>query len=106
MSEPIFDDADDALLVLEQPGSRSALQSADIILGAAASITAGVRWIGTTFDAYPGCVVAGACHEQGAWALFATRTELRTLVRAGRARLSWQSITALARLVHREEVQP
>lgn len=96
----------DALLVVEQPGSWSALQSADVILGTATSITAAARWIRTTFHIYPGCVVVGAYHEHGRWALLATRSELRTLVRAGHAGLSWWAITALAHLVHDEEVRP
>lgn len=103
MSEQRFDDG---LLVVARRGSRSALQSADIIIGVAASSTAAVRWISATFDAYPGCVVVGAWHEHGAWALFATRTGLRTLVRAGGAGLSWRSVTALAHLVHDEAVRP
>jgi hypothetical protein len=104
MSEPLFDD--DALLVLEQPGSWSALQSADIVLGTATGITAAVRWIRTTFDTCPGCVVVGAYDVHGEWALLATSTESRTLVRAGRAGLSWRTITALAHLVYNEEVRP
>jgi hypothetical protein len=97
---------DDALLVVARRGSRSALQSADIIIGVATSVTAATRWIGATFDAYPGCVVAGAWHEHGAWALLAARTGSRTLVRAGAAGLSWRSVTALAHLVHDEAVRP
>ncbi len=96
---------DDALLVLERLGSRSTLQSADIILGHATSITGAVRWIDTTFETYPGCAVAGACHARGMWALFATRTELQVLVRAGEAGLSWRSIAAMARMVHEELVR-
>jgi hypothetical protein len=103
MPEP---EIDEALLVLERLGSRSALQSADIILGDAASVTAAVRWIDATFAAYPGCVVAGACHQHGAWALLATRTESRMLVRAGRTRLSWRSIVAVARMVYEELMRP
>lgn len=103
MPEPGFDDA---LLVVEQAGTRSTLQSADIILGTAGNIAAAVHWIGTTFDRFPGCVVAGAWCEGGRWALFATRAELWTLIDASRTGLSWQSIRSLAYLVHHMAVRP
>jgi hypothetical protein len=64
MPEP---EIDEALLILERLGSRSALQSADIILGDTASVTAAARWIDATFAADPGCVVAGAYHRHGTW---------------------------------------
>jgi hypothetical protein len=96
---------DDAVLVLARLGSRSALQSADIILGDAPAMTDGLRWIAATFHTYPGCVVVGVCHDKGAWALFSTRTELRLLAHAGTRGLSWRSVTAMAHLVHDEAVR-
>ena len=103
MPEP---EIDEALLILARSGSRSRLQSADIILGDAASVAAAVRWIDATFTAYPGCAVAGACHHQGIWALFATRTESRMLVCADRTRLRWRSIVTVARTVYDELMRP
>ena len=88
----------DALLAREGLDSRSALQCADIIVGDAASMATAVRWIETTFRAYPGCAVVAACHEHGRWAIFATRN--------GRISLSWQSVGLMAHAMYDELVKP
>jgi hypothetical protein len=96
--------AGEAFLVVERAGSRSTLQSADIILGEAESRVAAARWVAATFARYPGCVVAGVRHRHGAWGVLSTRDDVRLVVRAGMGQLRLRSVAALAQALHGEWV--
>jgi len=88
----------DALIARDGLDSRSALQCADIIFGDAVTMAAAMRWIETTFRAYPGCAMVVVRHEHGRWAMFATRT--------GRVGLSRPSVVRMARTMYDEMVKP
>jgi hypothetical protein len=63
----------DGILAVPGKATRAAVQSADILLGEAPSVTLALAWIAEVFARYPGCLVAAVRHDGGAWCAIAAR---------------------------------